>query len=143
GRVMARIVGPSGAAKVVEFTSSGEEWGAFASTFTPEEPGRHQVTLSCEQTGATLETSFFVQGAAVEPVGRPARPEVLDEIARVTRGAVLPAGDVDRVVDYLARLPEPEPSVRRLHLWGHPLTAGVVILLLSVFWIGRKAVGLI
>jgi hypothetical protein len=33
-----------------------------------------------------LETSFYVQGVATERIGRPARPEVLEEIARVTRG---------------------------------------------------------
>ena len=41
-------------------------------------------TLFCKQTGATLEASFFVQGAAAEQVGRPARPEVMEELARVT-----------------------------------------------------------
>jgi hypothetical protein len=43
----------------------------------------------------------------------------------------------------LTRLPEPPAAVRRIQLWSHPLTAGVFILLLGVFWVGRKAVGLI
>ncbi len=57
-----------------------------------KKPGKHEVTLSCKQTGATLETSFFVQGAEIERLGRAARPEVLEEIARVTRGASDRAG---------------------------------------------------
>jgi len=143
GDVMARIVAPSGKAETVRFTSTGEEWGAFAGRYTTSEPGKHEVTLTCRQTGATLEASFFVQGAAIEPVGRPARPEVLEEIARVTRGKVLPVHDMNKVLDYLAQLPEPPPSVRRLQLWAHPLAAALMISLLGVFWIGRKAVGLI
>ena len=73
------------------------------------EPGKHDVTLACKQTGATLETSFFVQGAAAERVGRPARPEVLEEIARVTRGKVIEPDKLDEVVRSLAELPDPPP----------------------------------
>jgi hypothetical protein len=143
GDVTARIVAPSGKAETVRFASAGEEWGAFTGRYFTAEPGKHEVTLSCAQTGATLEASFFVQGAAIEPVGRPARPEVLEEIARVTNGKVLPVADMTKAIDYLARLPEPEPSIRRLQLWAHPLTAAGMISLLGTFWIGRKAVGLI
>ena len=57
-----------------------------------EEPGSHKVSLFCKQTGATLETTFFVQGVAAERPGRPARPEVLEELARVTGGKVIDAG---------------------------------------------------
>ena len=143
GDVTARIVAPSGKAETVRFTSTGEEWGAFAGRFTTVEPGKHEVTVTCRQTSASLETSFFVQGASIEPTGRPARPEVLEEIARVTGGEVLPVDDMSRVISYLAALPEPPPSVRRLQLWAHPLVAGLMISMLGVFWIGRKAVGLI
>src|SRR5205814_10654430 len=62
GEVVARIAAPSGKAEVVRFVSDGDEWGAFAGRFRPEEAGRHRVTLLCKPTGATLETSFFVQG---------------------------------------------------------------------------------
>ncbi len=143
GDVVARIEAPSGKAETVRFTSTGEEWGAFAADFSPQEPGKHLVTLTCPQTGGTLETSIFVQGVAVEPVGKPARPEVLEEIARVTRGALFAPDDLDKAIDYLAHLPEPPLAVRRVRLWGHPLTTALVILLLGTFWIGRKAVGLI
>jgi hypothetical protein len=143
GDVLAHIESPSGKSETVRFTSSGDEWGAFAGNFTPQEPGKHSVTLSCPQTGGTLETSIYVQGAAIEPVGKAARPEVLEEIARVTRGAVFAPDDISKVIDYLAQLPEPPASVRRVRLWGHPATIGVVILLLGTFWVGRKAVGLI
>jgi hypothetical protein len=143
GDVVARIVAPSGKAETVRFTSTDEEWGAFASEFTAQEPGKHQVTLSCPQTGGLLETSIYVQGEEIEPIGRPARPEVLDEIARVTRGKTLAAGDVKEVVRYLAELPEPAPIVRRLQLWSHPAVAAAVIALIGCFWVARKVVGLV
>jgi hypothetical protein len=143
GDATAKIVAPSGKSEVVRFVSGGDEWGVFHGRFTAEEPGQHEVTLRCEQTGATLETTFFVQGAAVERVGKPARPEVLEEIARVTRGKVLDPSKRDELVQLLSDLPEPPLEVRRVQLWSHPVYAGLLIFLLGAFWVGRKTIGLI
>jgi hypothetical protein len=143
GDVAARIVAPSGRAQTIQFTSLSDEWGAFTGQYISDEPGQHQVTLSCRQTRATLDASFFVQGAAMEPVGRPARPEVLEEIARVSRGKVITQQDTPDILGYLRSLPEPPPIERRLQIWCHPITAAVVVSMFGVFWIARKAVGLI
>ncbi len=70
GRVTARITSPSGASETVRLASSGDEWGMFTGRFTPKEPGKHQINLSCQETGATLEASFFVQGDAAERPGK-------------------------------------------------------------------------
>jgi hypothetical protein len=143
GDVVARVVAPSGKAETVRFTSSGDEWGAFTARFSPEEPGKHDVTLSCKQTGATLDASFYVQGAAIERIGRAARPEVLEEIARVSKGQIISADRLEQVLQSLAALPEPPASIHRLQLWCHPLVASILVLLLGIFWVGRKIVGLI
>jgi len=143
GDVTARITAPSGQSETVRFTSAGDEWGVFDGRFTTKEPGKHQVRLFCKQTNATLDTSFFVQGDAAEMPGKPARPEVMEELARVTHGKVLAPDKIDQLVQSLASLPEPSPSIRRVQLWSHPATAGVILLLLTVFWIGRKSVGLV
>lgn len=143
GDVTARITAPSGKAETVGLVSSAGQWGAYSSRFTAKEPGKHRVVLACRETGATLEASFFVQGAVGERVGRAARPEVLAEIARVTRGKMVAVDRLDDIVPSLASLPEPAPSVRRVQIWSHPAMAGLVIALLGVFWAGRKAIGLI
>jgi hypothetical protein len=143
GEVTARITAPSGKTELVRFTSAGEEWGEFTGHYTALESGSHRVTLFCKETGATLAASFFVHGAAAEQVGRPARPEVMEELARVTGGKVIEANKLDQVARLLAELPEPPPLVRRLPLWCHPVTALAVITLLGVFWVGRKVIGLV
>ena len=143
GDVVARIVAPSGASDSVRFQSVGDEWGAFSANFVAEEPGEHRVTLSCRQTNATLEATFFVQGDAAERVGKPARPEVLQEIARVTQGEMTQAEELPALLKSLAQLPEPPVSVRRLQFWSHPLAMGLLVGLLGCFWVGRKAVGLV
>jgi hypothetical protein len=143
GDVSARIVAPSGKAGVVRFTSEGEEWGAFSGQFLAEEAGRHQVKLFCKETGAILKANFHVQGVAAEQVGRPARPEVLEELARITRGSVVEPNKLDDVVNSLASLPDPPPSIRRVPLWSHPAVAAGLVAFLGIFWVGRKAIGLI
>ena len=143
GEVTARITAPSGKLEVVRFVSAGDEWGEFTGRFTAKEPGKHQVALFCKQTGATLDASFYVQGVAAERIGKPARPEVLDEIARVTRGKVIEPSKLDDVVKALGEIPDPPPSIRRIQIWSHPAVAATLILLLGGFWVGRKAIGLI
>jgi hypothetical protein len=143
GRVAARITSPSGAAETVNLASSGDEWGMFTGRFTPKEPGKHQIKLTCQETGATLEASFFVQGDAAERPGKPARPEVLEELARVTQGKVVTPDQLQQVIQSLASLPESPPLIRRVPLWAHPLPALGLVLLLGVFWSLRKLVGLI
>ena len=145
GEVLARITAPSGAVETVRFTPPGGdgEWGVFAATFAPTEPGMHAVVLTCRETGDTLEVSLFVQGSAEEGIGKAARPEVLAEIAQLTRGRVVRPAEIAGLVDSLAALPDPPPAVRRLQFWSHPLVAAGLVTLLGLFWIGRKRQGLV
>ena len=143
GEVTARVTAPSGKSEVVRFTSDGDEWGVYSSRYTPREPGKHTVTLFCKQTGASLDTSFHVQGVAAERVGKAARPEVLAEIAQVTRGRKVEVGNLEEIQRLLAALPEPPAALRTVQLWCHPVPAAVLVILMGIFWVGRKSIGLI
>lgn len=141
--VTARITAPSGKAETVQFISAGDEWGLFSAQFMPTEPGEHQVALRGRRSAASLDTSFSVQGGAIERVGHPPRIDVLEEIARVTQGKLVQVGELDTVLRTIASLPEPAPDVRRLQLWSSPWMAACLVTLLGVFWVCRKAAGLI
>ena len=143
GTVSARIVAPSGRTDTVQMKIAGDEWGAFAGTFTPSEPGNHAVTLRCKETGQILEATLFVQGATLEQKGKPARPEVIEELARVSRGRMLKSASNEEIVKAIGQVPEPPKQLRRVQLWSHPLIAALMIGLLGLFWTGRKMVGLI
>jgi uncharacterized membrane protein len=143
GDVLARITSASGEIETVRFTSEDNEWGVFHAQFVPRESGQYHLRLSCRQTAASLETKFFVQGREVEQIGKPARPEVLEEIARVTGGSMVRPDEIDEIVHSMASRPLPPLSVRRLQLWSHPAAAAIVICLLAGFWIWRKTTGLI
>lgn len=140
--VSARVKPPSGAAETIRFVSSDDGWGAYTARFAAVQPGKHAVTLVCAQTGATLQTSLLVRGSASERAGQPARPEVLEEIARVSGGSVLQISDVDDAVRRLAQLPPARRPMYRQPLWSHPAVAAALIALLAMFWALRKTVGL-
>ena len=72
-----------------------------------------------------------------------AQPEVLAEIAQVSRGRVLAQDDLAGLLAALSDLPEAAPEVRRLQLWCHPAVAVVLVGLLGLFWVGRKRQGLV
>ena len=133
----------------MRFASTGDEWGEFTAPFTPDEAGRHELTLSCKQTAAKLDAALYVQGAEIERIGRAARPEVLAEFARVTRGQVIEPVRLEQVLKSLAALPERAPEatavsrVWKSQLWSHPATIAVMVTLLGVFWVARKVIGLI
>lgn len=141
--VTAAITSPSGKLQTVRFKHEGDEWGLFSGEYTPTEAGEHRISLSGRHSGAALESTFFVQGAAIERVGHPARPEVLEEIARVTGGKVLEPHQVAGVLRTLATQEEPSIESRRLQFWSNPWFAGIVVGLMSAFWICRKVVGLV
>ena len=143
GEITAMITSPSKVITTVRLSGENDQWGVYRGQFDTAEPGQHSVLISCKETEAALKTQFYVQGNLSEPIGKPARPEVLQEIARVSRGANVRPDEVASLMDAILDLPEPEPTTRRLQLWAHPATAGILLLLLACFWISRKAVGLI
>jgi len=140
--VIAQIAAPSGKTSSVRLVSAGEEaWGLFSGSFVPTEPGEHKVRLTCAESGAPLDSVISIQGSAKEKIGQPARYDVLREIAQLTRGKLMSSVQPDDIVKAIAALPEPELEERRLLLWAHPAWAGFILLLLGMFWAGRKMAG--
>lgn len=141
-RVSVQIISPSGAVETIQLQPGGEEqWGLFTGTFEPSEPGKHQMIMSCVENGGRLELELNVQGSELEQTGQPIRLDVMSEIARISRGEVLPSPTPDQIMEKLSAIPEPDPIERRLRIWANPWLIGAVILLLSIFWIGRKMTG--
>ena len=140
--VVAQIATPSGKTQSVRLVPAGDEaWGLFTASFVPTEPGEHKVRLTCADSGAPLDSVISVQGSAKEKLGQPARYDVLREIAMLTRGKLMSNVQPDDIVKAVAALPEPDLEERHLLLWAHPAWAGLVLLLLGVFWAGRKMAG--
>jgi len=142
GAVIAQITAPSGKTSSLRLTAAGEDaWGLFTGVFAPAEPGEYNVHLTCAEAGSALDATISVQGTSREKRGQPAQVDVLREIAQLTRGRMIEDASPASVVSAVTTLPQPAPQERRVQLWAHPFWAGSVVLLLGVFWAGRKAAG--
>ncbi|MDA7920204.1 hypothetical protein N9B73_00480 [Verrucomicrobiales bacterium] len=140
--VIVQITSPTGKVESVRLQSGGEEqWGLFTGAFEPDEPGDYQLLMTCAENGGTLETKIAVQGTSLEKIGFPARYDVLEEIARITKGEMFKNPDLEVIKAALSALPAPEPIERRLRIWASQWWIAMLVLLLTVFWIGRKATG--
>ena len=139
--VLATIQSPSGQVLRARFEAQDGEWGLYRSFFRPEEPGEYQITLSCPETKAQIQASLAVSGELAERVGQPARHDILEELAQISRGKEIPMSKVGEIAASLNILENPPLVARRTRLWSHPALGALVLVLLGCFWIGRKMVG--
>ena len=142
GTVVVQGISPSGKTRTVRLEPGEQDaWGLFIGSWTPLEPGTHRLIASCAETGASVEADLTVQGLNRERQGRLARHDVLEEIAAITQGKFVTMSEVGSLMDQLATLPEPEPTVHRTRIWSHPVWGAVLIVLMGLFWVGRKMNG--
>lgn len=141
--VTVQVAAPSGKTSSIRLLPAGEEaYGLFTGTFSPTEPGEHKVRLLCPDSGPPLDTTLSIQGTSREKLGQPARYDVLRELASLTRGQVMSPADPAAIVKAIAALPDSELEERRVLLWAHPAWAGLLLLLMTAFWVSRKMVGM-
>jgi hypothetical protein len=143
GPVTGRVTSPGGRAERLEFTQLEGGWGVFKSSFAAQEAGSYKLEISAGQVGRRLETELLVARPLLEKQGQPVNAQVLREIAVLTRGASVSADELDKVINQISLLPGPQPVEKRLRLWSEPAWGGILLLLLTVYWIGRKRAGLI
>lgn len=143
GPVTGQVTSPSGRAERLEFNQVDGGWGVFKSSFTAQEAGSYKLDISSAQYGRELKTDLAVTQPVLEKEGEPVNAQVLREIAAVTRGASVSPDDLDKVIRQISLLPEPQPIEKRLRLWSDPVWGGVLLLLLTIYWVGRKWAGLI
>ncbi len=143
GTVLLDATTPDGRTRRIELTPNRDGPGSFHGTFPVTQPGEHVFTANCPENGDSVTTKFYVQGEPIERTGQPANNAILADIARVTRGSVADASSLPKLVETIAALPIPEPTVRILRLWSHWGWAVAILVVFTAFWIGRKAIGTI
>jgi hypothetical protein len=142
GTVAVDLTAPDGRAQRIELQKNDTAWGAFSGRFKVDLPGTWKLRATA--TGAEdkpLETTILVQGTEIEKIGQPARPEVLEEMAKVSRGRVIQPAQLADLIREINALPEPRPQENRIPLWSHWATIAALVTLLGIFWIGRKLNG--
>ncbi len=143
GRVSATIMTPDKRMEQLTLTPQAGGWGMFEGRFIPQQVGTFAVKLRCEETAAELQAELTVGGQQREQVGRPAQTEVLREIARITQGQCGSLEQLPAFISGISALPEQPPMEHRFRLWCHPAWGSLLVILLAVYWVGRKMAGLV
>ncbi len=143
GSVTVDLTAPDGSLRQLVLDQNQSAWGAFSGRFRIDLPGEWKLTASVGDGPADrVETTLLAQGVELEQPGAPARPEVLDEMARLSRGRVVPPDRFAELLREVRSLPAPRPLESRLPLWSQWATVAALVALLATFWSGRKLNGM-
>jgi uncharacterized membrane protein len=143
GPVTGKVTSPSGRTERLDFSQIEGGWGVFKSSFTAQEAGTYKLEADSEPYSRHLTTDLLVSRPVIEKEGQPVNAQILREIASLTQGASFSPGDLDKMISQIALLPEPKPIERRIRVWSEPAWGGTILLLLTIYWVGRKWAGLV
>jgi len=142
GRVTVDLTAPDGRVKRLDLRKSEAGWGAFNGRFKVDLPGTWKIrAVVSGAEDQPLETKLLAQGVEIEKTGQPARPEVLKEMAKVAKGRIVQPMQVADLIKEINALPEPRPMESRVPLWSNWGVLVAMIVLLGLFWVGRKLNG--
>jgi hypothetical protein len=143
GPVVASITSPSGRSEQLQFTQVEGGWGVFKSQFNPNEAGKYKMVIDAPKHSRKVETELIVHQRLLEQIGKPINRGILAEIAGLTGGAATLSEGLDEVIKQISLAPEPKPLERRFRIWSSPWWGGTILLLLTVYWAGRKIAGVL
>lgn len=142
GEVHVDITSPDGDSKRITLNEDDEIWGSYSGRFKITQPGAWKIHAAVgEDQAHATQTTLIAQGDEIEKTGMPSRAEVIEEMARVSKGQIIEGDRITKLGDEIRALPNPKPLESRTPLWSHWLTATCLVLLLAIFWAGRKLNG--
>ncbi len=142
GDVLVDITSPDGTTRRIGLDKAEGAWGSYTGRFKVAQPGAWKIEAAVgEDRVHGIKTTLLAQGSEVEKTGMPARADVLEEMTRVAKGRLMTSDKLDSLLKEIQALPAPKPMETRTPLWSHWLTAAALILLLALFWTGRKLNG--
>ncbi|MGN6387585.1 MAG: hypothetical protein ACTHMT_15245, partial [Verrucomicrobiota bacterium] len=68
---------------------------------------------------------------------------ILADISALTRGELAGIKELDSIIQKISLTPEPKPLEKRIRIWSSPYWGGVILVLLTTYWIGRKVAGML
>jgi hypothetical protein len=142
GNVVVEATAPDGTVESTVLEKNAGAWGSFTGRLKITHPGSWKLRASIQGVpDQAVETVLLAQGIDLEKTGQPARPEVLEEMSRITHGRMVAPEDLADLIKEIQGLPQPKPVEHRLELWSHWASVAAIVVLLGLFWTGRKLTG--
>jgi uncharacterized membrane protein len=139
------VTSPSGRVESVRADPVPDQGGSFRAAVRATEPGIYRVSVDARQGQTSLGSSLgtmLVGGVDPEMTDPRLNEDTLQRVARASRGAVIPAGDINAL---LARLDESAPAALlalRKDLWHTGWSFAILAGLLAAEWLTRRRWGL-
>ncbi len=135
------LTGPDDEPIRFALAETADGWGVYRGRVAVRESGAHTLAVRCRETGRQAESALYASEPDLEPVGRPARHEVMNELAAITGGMAGGEADAGAVLRALRDLPPRPPRETRFRLWAHPLWLATLAAIFSLYWLARKMLG--
>jgi len=139
----AELKEPDGKTRDLVFSPIEGGWGVFQARVQVGIGGTHAMTIYNPNGRQKLETEINVQKVMLEQLGQPANLKVMSEIAERTGGQTGGPADLDKLINAISLVAENEEIQERFRLWSNAWWGGAIVLLLAVYWVSRKVLGLI
>ena len=139
----ANVKGPDGTTRNLEFTAMEGGWGVFKGKLDVDRGGAYQITVYNPNGKQELKAEILVDEPMLEKMGQPANAKVMREIAERTGGQAGGIKDLGQLVSEMSLVAENEVIEERFRLWSNAWWAAGILLLLAVYWVCRKVMGLI
>jgi len=143
GNVEVEIIAPDKTTKTLILDRNEGNWGAFSGAFDVDQIGEWKLTAGIEgdKTAKTVSTSIIAQGQQIEKLGKPVNTELLKEMSRITKGQLIMPDQLNQITNLIDALPAKSPLESRYPIWAHIALLILLIILLALFWVGRKLNG--
>ena len=142
GDLLVDITSPDGMTRRMSLDKAEGAWGSYNGRFKILQAGAWQIQAAVgEDKTHGIKTTLLAQGSELEKTGMPSRADVLQEMATVSRGRLIDGEKLSSLITEIQTLPDPRPLETRIPLWSSWITAAILILLLGIFWVGRKLNG--
>ena len=138
------ITAPEGSSSRVQMDTMDHTWGSFTASVKINRPGTWKLTASSSaEPDKSVTLPVITMSETLEKIGSPVNTALMEEMASITRGRMVKAEEIQRLIKEIKDLPVPPPMETRILLWCSPYALSTLLLLLTLFWIGRKLNGTI
>lgn len=144
GEVFLDVTAPEGTVSRVQMDNMDHTWGSFTASVKINRPGTWKLTASSSaEPDKSVTLPVITMNETLEKIGQPVNTALMEEMTSITRGRMVKAEEIQQLIKEIKDLPVPPPMETRILLWCSPYTLGLLLLLLTLFWVGRKLNGTI
>ena len=143
GRVSASVIHSNGLNENITFQANPESPGVFLTEVKTQESGNLKISVESSPFKRELEMNLKIEKNQKEKRGKPTGKNQLSSLSELTGGKFGGFKNWEEVVNKLVIVPDPEPLITVDRLRTSPTWGLFLFVLLAIYWIGRKLLGMI